>query len=224
MKYPIPLAIAATFLVLPFSAHAQTSVQDTSTSQAINATSDAQTQATRMVPAQGALLADIDAKKDQQGKTFQVRLVKKVRLQDGTELPSGTILVGQITQDDTQITGTTKLALRITEAQPKGGSALPIKATIVGLAAPETEDAAGHSVMPGEQDNNTWTDKTVAIDQIDALPHEDLHSNIASRNSGVLVSDKDDVKLKKGSEIMLAINSASTNSQSDSTTGTSSNQ
>lgn len=219
MKSSIPLAIATAFLVLPFSVHAQASTQDMSTT---NTTTEALTEAARMVPAQGALLVDIDAKKDQQGKTFQVRLVKKVRLQDGTELPSGTILVGQIAQDDMQVTGNSKLVLRITEAQPKGGSALPIKATIVGLAGPEATDAAGHGVMPGEQDNNTWTDKTVAVDQVDALPHVDLHSNVASKNSGALVSDKDDVKLKKGSEIMLAIGSASANSTS--TTGTSSSQ
>ncbi len=219
MKSSIPLAIATAFLVLPFSVHAQASTQDMSTT---NTTTEALTEAARMVPAQGALLVDIDAKKDQQGKTFQVRLVKKVRLQDGTELPSGTILVGQIAQDDMQATGNSKLVLRITEAQPKGGSALPIKATIVGLAGPEATDAAGHGVMPGEQDNNTWTDKTVAVDQVDALPHVDLHSNVASKNSGALVSDKDDVKLKKGSEIMLAIGSASANSTS--TTGTSSSQ
>ena len=221
MKSSIPLAIATAFLVLPFTMHAQASTQDISTT---NTTTEALTEAARMVPAQGALLVDIDAKKDQQGKTFQVRLVKKVRLQDGTELPSGTILVGQIAQDDMQVTGNSKLVLRITEAQPKGGSALPIKATIVGLAGPEATDAAGHGVMPGEQDNNTWTDKTVAVDQVDALPHVDLHSNVASKNSGALVSDKDDVKLKKGSEIMLAIGSSSANNQGASTTGTSSNQ
>jgi hypothetical protein len=221
MKSSIPLVIAAAFLVLPFSVHAQASTQDMSST---NITSEAQAEAARMVPAQGALLVDIDAKKDQQGKAFQVRLVKKVRLQDGTELPSGTILVGQIAQDDMQVTGNSKLVLRITEAQPKGGSALPIKATIVGLAGPEATDAAGHGVMPGEQDNNTWTDKTVAVDQVDALPHVDLHSNVASKNSGALVSDKDDVKLKKGSEIMLAIGSSSANNQGASTTGTSSNQ
>jgi hypothetical protein len=223
MRNPIPLAIAAAFLVLPLSVHAQTSAHE-STSQSTNTTSDAQTQAMRMVPAQGALLADIDARKDQQGKTFQVRLVKKVRLQDGTELPSGTILVGQVAQDDMQVTGNSKLVLRITEAQPKGGSVLPIKATIVGLAAPESENSAGYAVLPGEQDNNRWTGKTVAVDQIDAIPHVDLHSNIASKNSGVLVSDKDDVKLKKGSEIELAIASSQGNNQNEGMTGTSSNK
>jgi hypothetical protein len=167
-----------------------------------------------MVPAQGALVTDIDAKKDSPGKEFQVRLVKTVRLENGTELRSGTILIGQVGQDDMQVAGNSKLALRITEARLKGGNVVPVKATIVGLAGPETADFAGHAVMPGEQDNNTWTNKTLRIDQVDAIKDTDLHSNIGSVNSGVLVSTKDDVKLKKDSEIELAIASASDNNES----------
>jgi hypothetical protein len=211
MKYPISLTIGAALLALPFSMHAQTNVQDTSTSQDINA---AQAVAMHMVPAQGALETAIDAKKDSPGKEFQVRLVKTIKLENGTELRSGTILVGQISQDDMQTTGNSKLALRITEARPKGGDVVPIKAMIVGLVGPETSDLSGQTVMPGEQDNNTWTNKTLKVDQIDAISGADLHSNVTSMNSGVLVSTKDDVKLKKDSEIELAIASASDNNSS----------
>jgi hypothetical protein len=210
MKYPIPSTIVAALLALPLSVYAQTNMQDTSTPQ----DTTAQAEATHMVPAQGALVTEIDAKKDSPGKEFQIRLVKTIKLEDGKELRSGTILIGQVAQDDMQVTGNSKLALRITEARLKGGDVVPIKATIVGLADPETADFAGHAVMPGEQDNNTWTNKTLKIDQIDAIKGTDLHSNIASMNSGVLVSTKYDVKLKKDSEIELAIASASDNNSS----------
>jgi hypothetical protein len=44
------------------------------------------------------------------------------------------------------------------------------------------------------------------LDQLDVAPGVDLHSNIASQNSGVFVSTrKDDVKLKQGSQIQFAI-------------------
>jgi hypothetical protein len=209
MKYPISLTIAVALLAIPFSARAQTSAQATSTSQNMNgADSAAQAQAARMVPAQGALLTTIDAKKDQPGTKFQVQLVKKVRLQDGTELPSGTILVGQVAQDDMQMTGSSKLALQITEAQPKHGSVVPIKATIVGMVGPRSEDNADRPVIPGKQEDNTWTPTTLGVDQTDAISNADLHSRIGGVNSGVLVSNKDDVKLPKDSEIELAIASA----------------
>ena len=219
MKYPLPLAIAAALLALPFSVRAETGMQATLTSQDTPA---AQAEATRMVPAQGALVTAIDAKKDSPGKEFQVRLVKTVRLENGPELRSGTILVGQIAQDDMQMAGNSKLALRITEARLKSGDVVPIKATIVGLASPDTVDTTGHAVMPGEQDNNTWTSQTVGVDQINAISNADLHSNVASMNSGILVSTKDDVKLKKDTEIELAIASAPKNGQGYGTNGTSS--
>jgi hypothetical protein len=221
MKYPISLTIAAALLALPFSVRAETGMQATSTSQDTNA---AVTEAMRMVPAQGALVTDIDAKKDSPGKEFQVRLVKTIKLDNGPELRSGTILVGQIAQDDMQVAGNSKLALRITEARLKSGDVVPIKATIVGVAAPNTVDTTGHSVMPGEQDNNTWTNQTLGVDQVNAISNADLHSKIASTNSGVLVSTKDDVKLKKDTEIELAIASAPKNDQSSGTSGTSSNK
>jgi hypothetical protein len=219
MKYPMHLTIAAALLALPFSVHAQTNMQPTSAAQDTNATDSGQAEAMHMVPAQGALVTDIDAKKDSPGKEFQVRLAKSVRLENGTELRSGTILVGQIVQDDMQMAGNSKLALRITEARPKSGDVVPIKATIVGVAGPGGVDTSGHSVMPGEQDNNTWTNKTLGVDQVNAISNADLHSRIASTNSGVLVSTRDDVKLKKDTEIELAIASAAENNHSNGTSG-----
>jgi hypothetical protein len=208
MKHPMSLTIVAALLALPFSACGQTSTQAASTSQNMNGTDSAQADATRMVPAQGALLTTIDAKKDQPGTKFQIQLVQKVRLKDGTELPSGTILHGQVAQDDMQVAGTSKLALQITEAQLKHGSTVPIKATIVGLVGPMNEDSSGRPVTPGKQENNSWTGDTMRVDQVDAISNADLHSQIGSMNSGVLVSNKEDVKLKKDSEIELAIASA----------------
>ena len=58
----------------------------------------------------------------------------------------------------------------------------------------------------------TWTScqsvdsNQLNIDQIGALKNVDLHSRLASQNSGVFVSTKkDDVKLMKGSRLELAL-------------------
>ena len=83
---------------------------------------------------------------------------------------------------------------------------VPIKATIVGVFGPEDQNAEGYEVQAGDQQPNSWNDGTLQVDQIGALSGVDLHSKIASRNSGVFVSSKkDDVKLKNGSELTLAI-------------------
>lgn len=195
-------------LLLPAFSLAQ-SMENSQPSQNVQSTAAAsagQQQATQMVPAQAALVDNLDAKKVQPGGQFKVRLSQKVQLKNGPELPSGTMLIGSVASDDMQMAGTSKLALRFSQAQLKSGKVVPIKATIVGIVPPEMSDSNGREIVPGEQEVNAWSDSTLQVDQIDALSGVDLHSKIASDNSGVFVSTKkNDVKLSKGSEIELAI-------------------
>jgi hypothetical protein len=172
-------------------------------------------EAMQMVPARAALVKTLDARKARQGEQFQAKLSQTVQLKNGPKLPSGTQLIGVVGSDDMQNgeNGTSKLALRFTEAKLKDGKVVPIKATIVGVFAPEAVNSEGYNVAAGDQQPNSWTDGTLQVDQIGALSGVDLHSKIASKNSGVFVSNKkDDVKLKNGSELTLAI-AANPNSQ-----------
>jgi hypothetical protein len=191
------LAIAVAIVALPLSLHAQSVAEDTTTADA------GQQEAMHMVPANGALLKTIDASKIESGNEFQVKLAKTVRLENGPELRSGTILVGTIVKDND---GTAKLTLRITQAKLKDGSVVPIKATIVGVASPGVDNFEGYSAVAGSQEPNNWTDQTLQTEQINAAPHADLHSDIASADSGVFLStDNRDVKIPAGSEIKLAV-------------------
>jgi hypothetical protein len=163
-------------------------------------------EAMRMVPARAALDRNLDANKVKSGDEFRAELVKKVQLDNGPLLPEGTVLVGRISTDDMNVGGTSKLALRFTHANLKDGQVVPIKATIVGIYGPETMSSEDYPVARGDEVPNTWNDGTLAVDQIDALSGVDLHSKIASRNSGVFVSTKkDNFKLTAGSEFALAI-------------------
>jgi hypothetical protein len=172
-------------------------------------------EAMQMVPARAALIKTLDAREARQGQQFTAKLSQTVQLKNGPKLPNGTELIGVVGTDDMQTTGngTSKLVLRFTEAKLKDGKVVPIKATIVGVFGPEAENSQGYNVQAGDQQPNSWTDQTLQVDQIGALSGVDLHSKIASRNSGVFVSSKkDDVKLKNGSELTLAI-AANPNSQ-----------
>ena len=152
-----------------------------------------------MKQASALLVGNLDAVKDQPGSTVSAKLQGKVNLSDGTELPKGTILLGKITTDDMQQQGTKKLALRFDQARLKDGTTIPIRATIVGFYAANEGDTGAFPA-------NNWTASTLAFDQEDVTSGVDLHSKIASQNSGVFVSSKkDDVKLKQGSEIQFAI-------------------
>ena len=197
----ISLSIAALSVLLVLPASAQDSSQ-TGTGNSADANSDA----THMVPATAALKTTYDSSKLKPGDPFNIVLSESVQLQNGPKLPSGTAILGTVTTDDLNVNGAAKLAVRFTQAKLKNGQIIPIKATIVGVYAPEITNASGSPITPGDQYPNLWTPQTVNIDQVEAISGVDLHSRISSINSGVFVSTKkNDVKLMIGSEIALAI-------------------
>jgi len=166
----------------------------------------AQDQSAQTVPAYAALADNIESSKLKAGDPVRVILSNKVTLKNGTFLPAGTAIVGVVSTDDQQLTGTTKLALRFTKAEIKGGKEVAIKATIVGIFPPESDDISNRPIKPGDQfTNGSLPQHPSSVDEIGALPGVDLHSAVSSSNSGVLVSAKHDVKVKRGSEIALSV-------------------
>lgn len=200
------LAVVTAVLVLPLFAYSQTSTGQDSQSTGFTEPVTGHREATRMVRVRAELMRPLDAKKDQSGSAVQAKLEQKVTLADGTELPDDTVLVGEVTVDDMQQQGMSKLALRFNQARLKNGTVLGIKATIVGFYGPGAGGYHEYSTEAGDQVPNSWTDGTLQLDQINVVADVDLHSKISSVNSGVFVSTKkDDVKLKEGSEIQFAI-------------------
>jgi len=190
MKLVPAVTLTVVCLALPFTSLAQSATD--------------QPDASKMVPAQVALKTTLDAKKLQPGATFNATLASKVHLANGPELPAGTVLVGQVTDDDMQVAGTLKLAVRFTGAQLKNGQIVPIKATIVNVVNPGDVVFDGNSPAPVQStDNWTVSQKT---DQVNVHAGVDMHSTVASNNSGVFVSTKGkDLQLKAGSQFSIGI-------------------
>lgn len=205
IKTPVALAVAALLLTPTSLVFAQaTPAQSGQTSQSAADTASATQEATKMVPATVVFLSVLDSQKATSGTQVKVKLAGKVRLENGPVLPSGTILVGQVVDDATQ-TGKVKIALRFTQADLKNGQIVPIKATIVNVAAGQYS-VAGVSV--------DWDKGTLGVNQSDAIPGVDLHSKIASPNSGVFVSTKkDDIKFTQDVQLELAIAPTSASAQ-----------
>jgi hypothetical protein len=201
--FTLSAAVTAVALLLPNMVQAQntaaTESQTTPTGQSVRA------EALGMVSARVALTESLDANKAKAGDPIQTKLSNNVALKNGPELPKGTVILGVIAQDDMQMSGTSKLALNFTQAKLKDGTVVPIKATIVGIFPPESEDIAGHPIAPGDQVRGTFAGQPDGVDQMDALPGVDVHSKIESNVSGVLVSSKHDVKIVRGSEIALGV-------------------
>jgi hypothetical protein len=198
----ISFALAAGVLFSPGVAWARAAAAQASSGNAVP--SQAESLAAQMVPAQAVLDKDLDARKTQPGQEFRATLTSKVDLKNGTELPRGTELVGKIATDSMGNGGKSTLALRFTQAQLKDGKTIPIRATIVGVAAPATSDSWDHSDTEAPPD--LWNGKSLQVDDEGVLSGVDLHSQIAGENSGVFVSTKkSDMKLAARSQISLAI-------------------
>ncbi len=211
MKFqsPLPLSLAALSLAVLLPASTLPAFAQSGAASPAQSSATAQRgmrEAMRMVRARATLDRNLDSTKVKPGDEFRARLAKKVQLNNGPLLPEGTVLVGKVAADDMNVGGTSKFALRFTHANLKDGQVVPIKATIVGIYAPETVTSEDYPIPAGDEVPNTWNDGTLAVDQIDALPGVNLHSKIASKNSGVFVSTKkDNFKLEAESEFALAI-------------------
>lgn len=158
-----------------------------------------------------SLTRSLDAKKAQPGSTFEARLESSIHLKNGTDVPKGSLLVGQVGTDDMNQSGNSKLALRFTQAKLKGGNSIPIHATIIEVYPPSGFTGYGSGATAGgtplsEPDRTSFTSQMLKVDQVGAINGVDLHSNVTSRNSGVFVTTKgDDIKLAQGSQLALAI-------------------
>src|ERR1700756_497303 len=191
------LAVLSLAVVTP--SFAQTSDQTAQDSQ-----SSGLSVAEHMVPGRATLARTLDAHSIHNGDEFRATLSDNVRLDNGVELRRGDALVGKVVSDDTNTSGNSRLAVRFTEVDRKNGQNIPIKATIVALYNPN--QFLTDSASEPEQVPNSWTDKTLSVDQLGVVNGVDLHSQIASENSGVFVTKtKKDVKIPAGSEIAFAI-------------------
>jgi hypothetical protein len=196
-------AVTAIALLIPNISQAKSPAS----SESRNAPSDqsAQAGAVEMVSARVSLNQNLDAKLSKTDDQVRTKLGNTVSLRNGPKLPRGTEILGVIAEDVMQPGGTSKLTLNFTQAKLKDGTVVPIKATIVGIYPPQTEDAAGHPIAPGDQMRDSVSGNRDTVDQMNALPGVDLHSSVASDVSGVLVSAKHNVKLGQGSELSLSI-------------------
>lgn len=206
--YALNLAAALSLAVCTpafLGAQGSTNPQDTDGSHAMSS-QDQKSQAAQMVATRAELEQTINAKDAKQGQEFKAKLPHKVQLKDGTVLPANTMLIGKVGQDDMNVQGRSKLVLWIDQAQLKDGKLVPVKATIVGIYRPGDQTGDDYPTAAGDQMPNDWHRGIIKIDEIDALHNVDLHSDLKSRNSGVLVSKKEDnIKLSRGTELALAI-------------------
>ncbi|MGD0938275.1 MAG: hypothetical protein ABR905_01100 [Terracidiphilus sp.] len=207
-EFAITLSVAAIAVTLlsPQLAQARTLDDSKPSPDDPSSTMAMQQKAQTMVPAQAVLKQTLDSRKVEPGQQLRIELSRTVQLKNGSELPRGTQLIGTAAPDPANANDKSKIELRFTQAELKGGKVMPITATIVGVYGPVGQDDEGHLITPGNQEPNTWNSQITHVDQTDPISGVELQSNIASQNSGTLISKKKSaVKLPTGTEFALAI-------------------
>jgi hypothetical protein len=181
------LPVAAALLIFPSISRAQSSVISSE------------------APGVVVLNNKVDAHKLAAGATVEMRLINTVHLSNGTELSKGTKLTATVAQDDKQVNGRSKLVLRFSSARTKNGKTIPIKATILAVStdmAPVEDDPSDiEAVM--EVPSNLKGEPDQIVQAVNSSLN--LHSDATSQNSGVLSTDKDDIKLPYGTKMELAL-------------------
>jgi hypothetical protein len=185
------------FTVILSAAFLSSTIQSNAQSAAAGANaSQEHSTSLRMVSASAVFNKGLEGKDVKPGQEFEVSLTQKVKLNDGQELPKGTVLVGTIVADEIQ-GGNSKLSFRFVHARAKDGKSIPIQAVATGLYPQGSLNA--------EYGNNGWTPGQVSVQQDKAAGGLTLHSQVGSNDSGTFESKKDNVKIDRGSALFLGI-------------------
>jgi hypothetical protein len=187
---PYALGIAAALIALPTYASMQ-----------------AQSQNLNLVSADAELTHSLNAKSMQQGQSVTARLTSNVKSQGQTELPKGTLLLGQVTQVQSGNANgeQSQIGIVFNQAKLSNGQSVPIKVTLLGAYPPivtgVAESTSSYMIVQPHQISN---DEKVQQDP-GTLGSVMLQSAVQSNVSGVFLSKKHNINLNQGTRLQLAI-------------------
>lgn len=161
------------------------------------------------------LLADvdktIDAKKAKAGDPITAKTTAATELNDGTKVPSGSILEGHIDSvTPSEKKSDSTMVVTFNKLQIKGGSELAVKATITSIASTAPADN-GSSYDPSNYRAGTQGDNKANGEQGGAPtgPHPiqglTLTSSPKDANSGTLTQAKKNVHLSSTVQLVVAV-------------------
>jgi hypothetical protein len=175
------VGVATTALVLSLSAMAKGDQQGTNQAQ--------------LVAANAVLQTTIDSKTAKAGDVVTAKLTSSFQDPGGPELKRNTLLIGHIDQVQAATNnGVSTVVLTFDKAQPKGGQAIAIKSTIVGIFTDGTD--------PLPPDLNPQ----LKVEQAPSSSHGySLTSDVQGTNSGVLRANGKNVHIGDGTAFQFAV-------------------
>jgi hypothetical protein len=157
----------------------------------------------------------LDAKKAKAGDSFSAKTVSGTTLNDGTNVPAGSVLEGHVdavAPSDHKSDST--MVLTIDKLQIKGGKEIPVRATIMSVATFEAQMGGG-SGQPQDRAFDTSardsarmngaSDPRNAASGPHPVPGLTLTSSVTDKNSGTLTQAKGNVHLSNENQIQVSV-------------------
>lgn len=179
------------------------------------ASMQAQPQNLNLVSANAELTHALNAKSARQGQSVTAKLTSNVKTEGQTELPKGTLLMGKVDQVQNAYSNgdKSKISIVFNEARLSNGREVPIKATLLAAYPPVpysvTQSTNAYMMV---QRHHIPNDQKVQQDA-GTLNHVMMKSSVQSHVSGVFLSKKHNINLRRGTRFQLAI-APETNSMS----------
>ena len=160
-----------------------------------------QSQTIQLMSGPAELNQTLDTKTAAQGQAVSARLTGAIQTPEGLKLPNGTELLGHV--DQVRAAGNNSdanLTLTFDKARLKDGKEVAIKATLVEVNSPGTLSGPGTKVSSDGK-----------FDQATSTSGQTLHSEVPANNSGTLARKDKDIRLIKGTELLIAVAPQSNN-------------
>lgn len=168
-----------------------------------------------------SLTTKLDTKKAKVGDPVAAKTLNPLTLNDGSVVPSGSKLIGKVTQVQPKSSGSATLAIEFDHLEKKGVAPIPVHGVIVGIAPmpdlghsggaagndlPMRGTASQNAAMTGQSMNAANTEAPIASGS--SVKGVTLNPAPAADGSSVLQSTEKDIKLEGGTRLEIGLTSA----------------
>lgn len=156
----------------------------------------------------------VDSKKAKPGDKFTAKVVTSTTLNDGTAVPAGSVLEGQVdSATKSEHHGNATLVLTIDKLKLTNGNEIPVKAVIMQVSSFETAlgNGGGQNTGPFE---NSKTDSSMMNSSLGSqgsssgphpVPGLTVSNSQNEQNSGTLTQERDNVSLSSENQLQVAV-------------------
>ena len=169
-----------------------------------------------------SLTSKLDTKKTKVGDPVTAKTLNPLTLNDGSVVPSGSKILGKVTQVQPKSSGTATLAISFDQLEKKGSAPMPVHGLIAGIAPlPDLGSGGGAAAndlpLKGTAAQNAaqtgvstglGSDTPTSIPAGSSIKGVVLQTAPAADESSVLQSSEKDIKLESGTRMEIGLTAA----------------